>query len=126
MKAKKVKDVLEGGPAMVSGLPKLLPKEGGDESVLDRADRIKNEDDVKFIEVREGMDFERGRDPKDAMDIGNDRFKQPRDMEFGNRFYWRELGDEPAALIVNAENGNEYRVSFYAAKEVRQALETLI
>ncbi len=126
MRAKKVKDVLEGGPAMVAGLPKLLPKEGGDESILDRADRLRDEDDVKFIKVREGMDFERGREPKDAMKIGNDRFKLPGDEDISNLFYARTSEEGNSIIFTNRETGASLDVGLYAAREVGEALKTLL
>ena len=64
MKAKKVHEILEDG--LVSSLPKILPKEE-EETVLDRNDRLRKE---VGIEIDEGADFERGKDPKSAMGLG--------------------------------------------------------
>jgi hypothetical protein len=125
MKAKKVKDVLEGGPAMVSGLPKLLPKEGRDESVLDRADRIRDEDDVKFIEVREELNFERGQEPKEAMAIGRDQFKQPGDEELTPTIFIRRSEEGNSVIFTNRDTGKSLDVGLYAMQEVRKALREL-
>lgn len=76
--------------------------------------------------VKENIRFERDQEPKTAMGVGKGRFKQPGDVEFGNKFYRRKIGNRPRALIINAENGKELEVSFYALKEVIEALEALI
>jgi len=72
------------------------------------------------------VNFERGQDPKSSMKIGKNRYKQPKDIEFGKHFLYRNPDNDSKVTIINTLNGKEYVVGLFAAKEVVEALKELI
>ena len=77
---------------------------------------------MKAKKVYENIDFERGQEPKDKMDIG---LRRPGDEEVIEDIILRKRNESPERVLINLKTGAEYPVPLFSLKHVLGAIKTL-